>query len=88
MTSHSVIGWSVSPLNTMRDEVLILSRTAVLVALQHWLAETPQQRKTASQPGYLTVGLSCAWTRPIIRLDDVDHGPDADRSSSTLSCRG
>lgn len=31
---------------------------AVVFALQSWLAETPEQRKTAATPAYFSVGMS------------------------------
>jgi hypothetical protein len=32
---------------------------AVVFALQSWLAETAEQRRTAATPAYFSVGMSC-----------------------------
>ncbi|KAI9701691.1 MAG: hypothetical protein M1820_006319 [Bogoriella megaspora] len=32
--------------------------TAVIFSLQSWLAETPEQKKTATTPGYFSVGMA------------------------------
>ena len=34
-------------------------RTAVVIALQSWLTETPEQTKKKSTPGYFSVGMAC-----------------------------
>lgn len=31
---------------------------AVIFAVQNWLSETPESQKTASTPGYMTVGMA------------------------------
>ncbi|KAI9885399.1 MAG: Eukaryotic translation initiation factor eIF-1 [Watsoniomyces obsoletus] len=36
----------------------VMGWSAVLFAVQHWLSESPEQRATATQPAYLSVGLS------------------------------
>lgn len=33
-------------------------RSAVLFAIQSWLAETPDQKKNATTPGYFSVGMA------------------------------
>lgn len=38
--------------------VLTCCRVAVVFAIQSWLAETPEQAKTASTPAYFQVGMS------------------------------
>lgn len=38
--------------------VLTSSRVAVVFAIQAWLAETPEQKKTSSTPAYFQVGMS------------------------------
>jgi hypothetical protein len=39
-------------------------RVAVVFAIQSWLAESPEQRKTASTPAYFQVGMSCECPIP------------------------
>ncbi|KAI9746274.1 MAG: hypothetical protein M1835_002468, partial [Candelina submexicana] len=34
--------------------------TAVVMALQGWLSETPEQKRTGSTPGYFSVGMAFA----------------------------
>ncbi|KAF2146193.1 uncharacterized protein K452DRAFT_283469 [Aplosporella prunicola CBS 121167] len=36
----------------------LLGWTAVMFSLQTWLAETPEQKKHATTPGYFSVGMS------------------------------
>ncbi|KAF2090444.1 hypothetical protein K490DRAFT_63323 [Saccharata proteae CBS 121410] len=36
----------------------LIGWTAVVFALQAWLAETPEQKKTSTTPGYFSVGMS------------------------------
>lgn len=43
-------------------------RAAVVFSLQNWLAETPEQRRKATTPGYFGVGMSCALLLLIIFL--------------------
>lgn len=43
------------------------SRSAVVFALQNWLAETPEQKQNATTPSYLSVGMSCAY------IFDITH---------------
>jgi hypothetical protein len=38
--------------------LLTRHRVAVVFALQSWLAETPEQKKSASTPAYVQVGMS------------------------------
>lgn len=35
--------------------------TAVVFAIQGWLSETPESKKTASSPAYLSVGMAGEW---------------------------
>ena len=35
------------------------SRASVVLSLQNWLAETPEQKRKASTPGYFSVGMAC-----------------------------
>ena len=44
----------VTALCTVTDR---LHRASVVFAVQTWLAETPEQRRTASTPGYFSVGM-------------------------------
>lgn len=48
-------------------------RASVVFSLQAWLSESPEQAKTASQPAYFGVGLSCEcrWSTPTIILANV-----------------
>lgn len=43
----------------------VQNRASVVFSLQTWLAETPEQKKIASTPGYFSVGMACecmpAW---------------------------
>ncbi|KAI9784731.1 MAG: hypothetical protein M1816_000734 [Peltula sp. TS41687] len=43
---------------TRNRQVPTVGWTAVLFALQNWLSETPEQKKTSAQPGLVTVGLA------------------------------
>ena len=36
-----------------------------MFALQTWLAETPEQRKIATTPGYFSVGMACKFPKPL-----------------------
>ncbi|KAF2796074.1 hypothetical protein K505DRAFT_323592 [Melanomma pulvis-pyrius CBS 109.77] len=36
----------------------VVGWTAVIFALQSWLAETPEQKRTSSTPAYFSVGMS------------------------------
>lgn len=38
--------------------MLIYKRASVLFAIQNWLGESPETRKTSSQPAYFSVGMS------------------------------
>lgn len=38
-----------------------LSRASVVFALQTWLAETPEQKRTSGTPGYFSVGMACMF---------------------------
>ena len=44
------------------------ARASVAFALQTWLAETPEQKRTASSPGYFGVGMACMFL-PILALN-------------------
>lgn len=50
-------------------------RTAVVFALQSWLAETPAKKKASSTPGYFSVAMACSSLSPLrffyIWLTDV-----------------
>ena len=53
-----------SSMSTMLPMAAILTKnkiigwTALIMALQGWLAETPDQKKTSSTPGYFGVGMA------------------------------
>jgi hypothetical protein len=52
-------------------------RAAVVVAIQNWLAESPQAKAAASQPAYMSVGMA------LLSLFVVSLPPDGySRSSS------
>ena len=40
---------------------IALSRASVVFALQNWLAETPEQKRTAGSPGYISIGMACTF---------------------------
>jgi hypothetical protein len=48
----------VSSTHLVSLSVLISCRVAVVFALQSWLAESPEQRKTSATPAYFQVGMS------------------------------
>jgi hypothetical protein len=37
-------------------------RLSLMMSLLNWLGETPAQRKTATQPGYLSFGMACEYS--------------------------
>ena len=39
----------------------LFNRASVVFSLQTWLAETPEQKKVASTPGYFSVGMACEY---------------------------
>lgn len=41
------------------------NRTSLVFSLQTWLAETPEQKRDASTPGYLSVLMSGKYQRTI-----------------------
>jgi hypothetical protein len=41
------------------DYSLTATRTSVVFAIQNWLGESEDTKKTASQPAYLSVGMAC-----------------------------
>ena len=47
----------------------LLGRASVVFALQTWLAETPEQRRTTSTPGYFSVGMGCMH---IVSLESME----------------
>lgn len=49
--------------------MLIGIRTAVIFAVQSWLAETSEQRQKSSTPGYFSVGMACK-SSPLHRPSD------------------
>ncbi|KAA6408072.1 MAG: translation initiation factor [Lasallia pustulata] len=46
------------PMAAMFTRNKMIGWSAVVFALQTWLAETPEQRKNASTPGYYSVGMA------------------------------
>lgn len=51
---------------TLREETLQgidMIRVSMVFAIQQWLAETPESRKTAQTPGYFAVIMSCKFPR-------------------------
>jgi hypothetical protein len=48
----------VNSLHLVRRSTLTRCRVAVVFAIQAWLAETPEQKKTSSTPAYFQVGMS------------------------------
>jgi hypothetical protein len=46
-------------------KMLTAQRVAVVFSLQSWLAETPEQAKTATTPGYFSVGMACKSPRSL-----------------------
>ncbi|TGO46744.1 hypothetical protein BOTNAR_0568g00050 [Botryotinia narcissicola] len=67
-TRNKLIGWYVNTMNRIyihlyvEDDaggyMLIYKRASVLFAIQNWLGESPETRKTSSQPAYFSVGMS------------------------------
>ncbi|KAK5003952.1 hypothetical protein LTR28_009528, partial [Elasticomyces elasticus] len=53
-----MIGWYGISLPGTLTLSLIIARTAVVFALQSWLAESPEQKRTASAPAYFSVGMA------------------------------
>jgi len=48
---------STLPMAAMFTRNKMIGWASVVFALQTWLAETPEQRRTASTPGYFSVGM-------------------------------
>ncbi|KAL9084687.1 MAG: hypothetical protein Q9165_007935 [Trypethelium subeluteriae] len=46
--------------------------TSVIIALQAWLAETPEQKKTASTPTYFSVGMALMATMVVSPASMLD----------------
>jgi len=46
------------PMAAMFTRNKMIGWTALIFALQNWLAETPEQKKTNTTPGYVSVGMS------------------------------
>lgn len=49
---------STMPMAAMFTRNKMIGWVALMMSLLNWLGETPAQRKKASQPGYLTFGMS------------------------------
>ena len=43
----------------MKGQILTAYRASVVFAIQTWLGESAEAKKAASQPAYLSVGMSC-----------------------------
>jgi len=42
-----------------RGLIAIIDRVAVIISIQNWLSETPEQSKNAAAPSYMSVFMSC-----------------------------
>ncbi|TVY39211.1 Uncharacterized protein LOCC1_G004093 [Lachnellula occidentalis] len=56
-TRNKFIGWYGEP-RRGRRRVLTASRASVVFAIQNWLGESADAKKTSSQPAYFSVGMS------------------------------
>jgi hypothetical protein len=63
-----------------QSQRLTKSRVAVVFAIQSWLAETSEQRKTAATPAYFSVGMSCELA------SRAKQAVEANRVSYVLAC--
>ncbi|TVY37298.1 hypothetical protein LSUB1_G003767 [Lachnellula subtilissima] len=57
-TRNKFIGWYVE-LEGGRRRPLTAPRASVVFAIQNWLGESADTKKTSSQPAYFSVGMSC-----------------------------
>lgn len=46
------------PMAAMFTRNKYIAWTAIVMAVQNWLSESPEQRAVASQPAYMTVGMA------------------------------
>lgn len=44
-----------------------IRRVSLVFSLQSWLAETPEQRKTANTPAYMSIFMSCEFPKLCFR---------------------
>ena len=72
-----MIGWYVYETFYYADR-LTMSRAAFVFAVQTWLAQTPEQAKKASTPGYLSAAMACELpynANPCSSATNVSCGP-------------
>ena len=56
------------------------NRASVVFAIQNWLGESQEAKKTSSQPAYFSVGMACEWLPPVyhsrgnVDFWNISHG--------------